>query len=327
MGINQNNLEEALKTNNEDVCGITDDGLYFNDDHGILANYPEYLEQLFAQSESLIALHCEDDSIIRNNLTKYQAEFGADIPMAYHPKIRSHEACYNASKRVIDIAKKHGNRLHLFHITTAQETELFDNTTPLNLKKITAEACIPHLWFNESYYNTLGSHIKWNPAVKSADDQAGLIKALLDNRLDIIATDHAPHTIEEKNGNYLKAMSGGPMVQHALYCLLELYHQNILSLEKIAEKTAHNVAEIYRMPERGYIREGYFADLVLIDLNQAWQVTPENTLYKCEWSPLNHQTFKSKIKNTFVNGHLVFDDGQIMSDQSGMRLKFLKNRL
>jgi dihydroorotase len=327
MGINQNNLEEALKTNNEDVCGITDDGLYFNDDHGILANYPEYLEQLFAQSESLIALHCEDDSIIRNNLTKYQTEFGADIPMAYHPKIRSHEACYNASKRVIDIAKKHGNRLHLFHITTAQETELFDNTTPLNLKKITAEACIPHLWFNESYYNTLGSHIKWNPAVKSADDQAGLIKALLDNRLDIIATDHAPHTIEEKNGNYLKAMSGGPMVQHALYCLLELYHQNILSLEKIAEKTAHNVAEIYRMPERGYIREGYFADLVLIDLNQAWQVTPENTLYKCEWSPLNHQTFKSKIKNTFVNGHLVFDDGQIMSDQSGMRLKFSKNRL
>jgi len=327
MGINQNNLEEALKTNNEDVCGITDDGLYFNDDHGILANYPEYLEQLFAQSESLIALHCEDDSIIRNNLAKYQTEFGSDIPMAYHPKIRSHEACYNASKRVIDIAKKHGNRLHLFHITTAQETELFDNTTPLNLKKITAEACIPHLWFNDSNYNTLGSQIKWNPAVKSADDQAGLIKALLDNRLDIIATDHAPHAIEEKNGSYLKAMSGGPMVQHALYCLLELYHQNKISLEKIAEKTAHNVAEIYRMPDRGYIREGYFADLVLIDLNQAWTVTPENTLYKCQWSPLNHQTFKSKIKNTFVNGHLVFDDGQIMSDQSGMRLKFLKNRL
>lgn len=326
MGINQNNLEEALKTNNETVCGITDDGLYFNNDEGILANYPEFLEKLFSRTESLVALHSEDDGIIKNNTSLYRGKFGENIPFEYHPKIRSEEACVAATKRVLEIAKKHNNRLHLFHISTVEEANLFENILPINEKRITAEACVHHLWFSDSDYAKLGSKIKWNPAVKSEKDKNGLLAALLDNRLDIIATDHAPHTIEEKSGTYFKSMSGGPLVQHALPAMLEFYHEGKISLEKIVEKMSHHVAEIYRIKERGYIREGYFADLVLVDLNQKWQVTLKNILYKCRWSPFENQVFKSKIVKTFVNGNLVYEDGIINEGKLGKRLLFSKIR-
>jgi dihydroorotase len=326
MGINQNNLEEALKTNNETICGITDDGLYFNNDEGILANYPEFLEKLFSRSESLVALHSEDDGIIKNNTNFYREKFGETIPFEFHPKIRSEEACVAATKRVLEIAKKHNNRLHLFHISTLAEANLFENLLPINEKRITAEACVHHLWFSEADYAKLGSKIKWNPAVKSEKDKNGLLAALLENKLDIIATDHAPHTIEEKSGTYFKSMSGGPLVQHALPAMLEFYHEGKISLEKIAEKMSHHVAEIYRIKERGYIREGYYADLVLVDLNQKWQVTPENILYKCQWSPFENLFFKSKIVKTFVNGNLVYDDGIVNKGKQGERLLFSKIR-
>ena len=326
MGINQNNLEEALKTNNETVCGITDDGLYFNNDEGILANYPEFLEKLFSRSESLVALHSEDDGIIKNNTNFYREKFGETIPFEFHPKIRSEEACVAATKRVLEIAKKHNNRLHLFHISTLAEANLFENLLPINEKRITAEACVHHLWFSKADYAKLGSKIKWNPAVKSEKDKNGLLAALLENKLDIIATDHAPHTIEEKSGTYFKSMSGGPLVQHALPAMLEFYHEGKISLEKIAEKMSHHVAEIYRIKERGYIREGYYADLVLVDLNQKWQVTPENILYKCQWSPFENLFFKSKIVKTFVNGNLVYDEGIINEGKQGERLLFSKIR-
>ena len=326
MGINQDNLEEALKTNTETVCGITDDGLYFSDEHGILANYPEYLEKLFSRSNTLIALHSEDDTIIKKNTSKYKQMYGDQIPFDMHPKIRSTEACVNATKRVLDISKKHNNRLHFFHISTAEEANLFSSKEAIRSKRITAEACVHHLWFTDKDYASLGTKIKWNPAVKTEADKEGLLKALLENKIDIIATDHAPHTIAEKSGNYFQAMSGGPLVQHALVTMLELYHQNYISFEKIVEKTSHNVAEIYRIKERGYIREGYYADLVLVDLKQPWTVNASNIAYKCLWSPFNNQLFQSKIFKTFVNGNLVFQDNVWTKEVNGQRLLFEKDR-
>lgn len=326
MGINQNNLEEVLKTDNENVCGITDDGLYFNNNNGILANYPEFLETLFSRTDSLVALHCEDDEIIENNLSYYTNLYGENIPFELHPLIRSEEACLTASKRVLEIAKKHNTRLHLLHISTLAEANLLDNTIAIRDKRITAEACIHHLWFSDEDYPTLGAKIKWNPAIKTAKDKTGLLTALLDNRLDNIATDHAPHTIYEKIDTYFNSLSGGPLVQHSLVVMLELFHQGKISIEKIVEKMSHNVAEIYRIKERGYLREGYYADLVLVDLKNEWTVTAANTLYKCQWSPLNNQSFQSDIRKTFVNGHLVYDDGLFYENNKGRRLKFEKYR-
>ncbi len=326
MGVNKDNLEEALKTDTENVCGISDDGLYFNSDEGILANYPEFLEQLFAKSETLIALHCEDDATISRNLNKYKEIFGNEIPAKYHPLIRSEEACVKATERVLAIAKKHNNRVHFLHISTAAEAALFENVLPIEQKRITAEACIHHLWFTDKDYENLGSKIKWNPAVKYEKDQEGLIKYLNNNKLDIIATDHAPHTVSEKSGNYFESLSGGPLVQHALPAMFDLFHQGKISLEKIVEKTSHHVAEIYRLNNRGYIREGYFADLVLVDLNQNWKVQPNNILYKCNWSPFENYEFKSKIIQTFVNGNLVFNKGEFNETTNGMRLIFSKIR-
>ena len=326
MGINKNFLEEALKTDNENVCGITDDGLYFNNNEGILANYPDFLEKLFARSNSLIALHSEDDSIIKINTDKYRQLYGEDIPIKYHSLIRSEESCVLATKRVLEIAKKHNTRLHLFHISTLAEANLFDNTISINEKRITAEACVHHLWFCDRDYEKLGSKIKWNPSIKTLKDRDGLLSALISNKLDIIATDHAPHTIEEKSGNYFNALSGGPLVQHALPGMLELFHQGKISIEKIVEKMCHHVAEIYRVKERGYIREGYYADLVLVDLNTEWKVTAENVLYKSQWSPFENQCFKSKIIKTFVNGNLVYNYGIINESKKGKRLKFSKIR-
>ena len=326
MGINKDNLEEALKTDNENVCGITDDGLYFDNNEGILANYPEYLEKLFSRSETLIALHSENEAIIKSNTEKYKHYYGYEIPFKFHSLIRSEEACLAATKSVLEIAKKHHNRLHLFHISTLAEANLLDNKLPIRQKRITAEACIHHLWFSDKDYEKLGAKIKWNPAIKTEKDKNGLLAALLNNQLDIIATDHAPHTLQEKNSNYLSALSGGPLVQHALIAMLELYHQNKISLMQIAEKMSHHVAEIYRIKERGYIREGYYADLVLVDLNNPWTVQQENILYQCKWSPFENITFKSKVVKTFVNGNLVYNNQTFDETHKGMRLKFSKIR-
>ncbi|MFV8368110.1 dihydroorotase [Flavobacterium sp. LB2R40] len=326
MGISKHNLEEALQTDTENVCGITDDGLYFNNDEGILANYPDFLEQLFSRTDTLIALHSEDDAIIKANIRKFKLQYGADIPFLYHSLIRDELACVKATKRVRSIAKKHDTRLHLFHISTLAEAELFDNTVPIRDKRITAEACIHHLWFSDADYSKLGSKIKWNPSIKTNQDRKGLMQALLNNRIDIIATDHAPHTIAEKAGNYFEALSGGPLVQHALLAILELFHRGEIPLEKVVEKMSHNVAEIYRIKERGFIREGYFADLVLVDLNKEQEVTTSSLLYKCKWSPFVGQVFKSSINSTFVNGNVVYEKGLVQTDIKGKRLKFEKIR-
>ncbi len=325
MGINQSNLEEALRTDTENVCGITDDGLYFNNEDGILANYPEFLEKLFARSNTLIALHSEDDVIIKNNMDKYR-ELGDQIPFSFHPLIRSEDACLTATKRVIEIAKRHGNRLHLFHISSAAEAKLFDANAPIRKKRITGEACVHHLWFSDKDYEKLGSKIKWNPSIKTENDKNGLLQSLVENRLDIIATDHAPHTTKEKAGNYYQAPSGGPLVQHALPILLELYHLGKISLEQIVKKTSHHVAEIYRIKERGYLREGYYADMVLLDLVNPWRVTTQNLFYKCNWSPMEKYLFKSKVIKTILNGHVVYDHGTFSGDPKGKRLQFEKTR-
>lgn len=326
MGINKNNLEEALKVDNESVCGITDDGLYFNSNEGILSNYPDFLEKLFSRTDTLVALHSEDEAIINSNTSKYHKQYGENIPFSLHPLIRSEEACLTSTKRVLELARKHNNRLHLFHISTASEADLLDNTRHVRDKRITAEACVHHLWFSDKDYEKFGSKIKWNPSIKTEKDKNGLLAALIDNKLDIIATDHAPHTLSEKSGNYFNASSGGPLVQHALLLMLELFYQGKISIEKLVEKMSHNVAEIYRIKDRGYIRENFYADLVLVDLDNTWKASAENTLYKCKWSPFENQYFNSKIIKTFVNGNLVYDNGIFNENTFGQRLKFSKIR-
>jgi dihydroorotase len=326
MGINKNNLEQALRINNETVCGLSDDGLYFDNNDGLVCNYPDYLEKLFSRSDSLIALHCEDESIIEKRLLHFKSKYGNDIPIECHPEIRNEDACYTATKRVVEIANKYNTRLHVLHVSTKKETTLFDSQTPVSQKRITAEACVHHLWFSSNDYKEMGSLIKWNPSIKTERDRIGLLQALKDNKLDIIATDHAPHTTEEKLGNYFQSKSGGPLVQHALPILLEMYHQNYISLQEIVKRTSHNVAEIYRIKDRGYLREGYYADLVLIDLNKNWTVTQDSILYKCAWSPFTNYNFKSKVISTFVNGNHVFDNGNFNESNYGKRLAFQNRR-
>lgn len=326
MGINKFNLEEALKINNETVCGLSDDGLYFDDEEGILANYPDFLEKLFKKTSSLVALHCEDDSIINQAYSFYNELYEGAIPARCHPLIRSEKACATATKRVIKLAEQFNTRLHVLHISTQAETDFFKTGLPIREKRITGEACIHHLWFSDDDYRTLENKIKWNPSIKTKKDQVGLLKALMENKLDIIATDHAPHLLSEKYGSYNAAKSGGPLVQHALPVLLELYHQNKISLEDIVQKTSHNVAEIYRIKERGYIREGYYADLVLINLQDTWTADHHNLLYRCGWSPFENYSFKSKIIQTFVNGNLVFDNGTFNESTKGKRLSFERER-
>ena len=322
MGINKDNLEEALKTDNENVCGITDDGLYFDNNEGILANYPEYLEKLFSRSETLIALHSENEAIIKSNTEKYKHYYGYEIPFKFHSLIRSEEACLAATKSVLEIAKKHHNRLHLFHISTLAEANLLDNKLPIRQKRITAEACIHHLWFSDKDYAKNGNWIKWNPAIKTEADKNQILNAVLEDRIDVIATDHAPHTIAEKEQVYSKAPSGGPLVQHAFNALFEMYHQGKISLEKIVEKTAHNLAICFQIKDRGFIREGYFADLVLVDLKANYTVSKENILSKCGWSPFEGQKFNSQITHTFVSGHLAYADGKFDESKLGERLVF-----
>lgn len=326
MGITKHNIEEALKIDNEIICGLTDDGLYFDAEDGILANYPDFLEQLFSRTNSLVTLHCEDDAIINKNTKLFREKYGDNVPPFCHSLIRSEQACFEATKRVIEIARKHNTRFHAYHISSEIETNLFESKSILREKRITSEACVHHLWFTDKDYDKLGNLIKWNPSIKSENNKMGLIKAINDNVIDIIATDHAPHLLSEKEGNYFQSKSGGPLVQHALVTLLELYHQGYFTLQKIVEKTSHHVAEIYRMVDRGYIREGYFADLVLVDLNSKWKSTPDLNLYKCGWSPFDNYTFSSKVIQTLVNGHLAYDRGSFNQNQLGMRLLFQKER-
>jgi len=326
MGITKNNLEEVLKTNTEMVCGISDDGLYFDNKEGRLANAPSFLEKLFSRVNTLVALHCENDALIKKNTVRYREIYGDDIPFSYHAAIRSVKACLLATETVIDIAKKHDTHLHLLHLSTHAEASLLDNKIPATQKRITAEACIPHLVFSDRDYELLGNQIKWNPAVKTEKDRTGLLRSLIADRLDMIATDHAPHTIEEKNGNYFQVRPGGPLVQHALPAMLELYHRGEISLEKIVEKMSHRIADIYRIRERGYIREGYYADIALLNMNHPWKVTPHNLLYQCNWSPFMGRVFRSCITHTFVNGNLVYANGKMLDETRGERLKFEKNR-
>ncbi len=320
FGGTNDNLEELLKTNPKNVAGIK---LFLGSSTGnMLVDNEEVLEKIFSSTKMLISVHCEDEATIRKNTEHYKAIYGDDIPLKFHPVIRSEEACYLSSSRAIELAKKTGARLHVFHLSTEKETHLFRNDIPLEEKQITAEVCVHHLWFSDEDYDTKGTHIKWNPAVKTANDRAGLWKALLDDRLDIIATDHAPHTLEEKDNVYMKAPSGGPLVQHALNAILEKVKDGTISIEKAVEKMCHNPAKIFKINKRGFIREGYYADLVLINSHKPNTVTKENILYKCGWSPFEGTEFSSTITHTFVNGNLMYDNGNFNEKIKGKRLLF-----
>ena len=320
FGGTNNNLDELLKTNPKNVAGIK---LFLGSSTGnMLVDSEEVLKKIFSSTKMLIAVHCEDEATVKNNLEHYLKEHGDAIPIALHPKIRSEEACYLSSSKAIELAKETGARLHVFHLSTAKETELFSNKTPLEEKQITAEVCVHHLWFDESDYTQKGALIKWNPAVKTKKDKEGLWKALLDDRIDVIATDHAPHTLEEKQQVYTKSPSGGPLVQHALPAMLKAHTQEKISLEKIVEKMCHNPAKLFKIEKRGFIKKGYFADLVLIDIASPWTVTKNNLLYKCGWSPFEGTTFYSKITHTFVNGNLVYTNGKFNNTVKGKRLLF-----
>jgi dihydroorotase len=320
MGASNDNLDEVLRTDVANVCGIK---VFMGSSTGnMLVDNPKTLENLFSKSPLIIAVHCEDEQTIKSNMARYKAQLGDNITVDYHPKIRSAEACYLSSSMAVELAKQHHARLHILHISTAKETELFDNNIPLKDKRITAEACVHHLWFTDDDYATKGNLIKWNPAVKTVDDRDAILKAVLDGRIDVIATDHAPHTTEEKALPYLQAPSGGPLVQHALPALLALHQQGKISLEQIAEKTAHNVAACFQIEKRGFIREGYWADLVLVDLNQPWTATANNSLYKCGWSPFEGTVFPASIKHTLVSGNVVYSEGKFNETNRGQRLTF-----
>jgi len=320
IGVNGDNIDEIIKLDTTKLLGVSDDGLYFTKKGNLLADNPETMEKLFANCKSIIAIHSEKEQIIEENENIYRDKFGEDVPVEFHPIIRSEKACFEATKQAIDIANKYKARLHILHLTTEAETHLFRNDIPLNEKNITTEVSVHHLWFSEIDYKTLGTLIKWNPAIKTENDKNGLFKALLDDRIDIITTDHAPHTLNEKLKPYFQSMSGAPMVQHSFNIMLAFYKQGRISLEKIAEKMCHNPATLYRIKKRGFIREGYFADLVIVDLNSSWTVSKENLLYKCAWSPLEGTIFETKVTHTFVNGNLVFENGRFHENIKGKAL-------
>ena len=320
MGATNDNLDEVLKTNPKNVAGIK---IFLGSSTGnMLVDNETVLEKIFSSTPMLIAVHCEDEQTIKDNLAKYIEEYGDNVPVNVHHLIRSEEACYISSSKAVALAKKTGARLHVFHLSTAKEMELFSNKIPLEDKKITAEVCIHHLWFTNEDYDAKGNLIKWNPAVKTANDRKVLWEALLDDRIDVIATDHAPHTLEEKKQPYLKAPSGGPLVQHSVVAMFETFHQGKISVEKIVEKMAHNPAKIFKIEKRGFIKEGYFADLVIVNAGLPWNVKKENILYKCGWSPFEGYNFKSRIMHTFVNGQLVYTNSKIKEIRAGKRLLF-----
>lgn len=320
MGATNDNLEEVLKTNPKNVAGIK---IFLGSSTGnMLVDNKAVLEKIFSSTPLLIAVHCEDETTIKNNLQLYKEQYGDDIPVTAHHLIRSEEACYISSSKAVALAKKTGARLHIFHLSTAKEMELFTNKIPLEEKKITAEVCVHHLWFTDEDYKTKGNFIKWNPAVKTADDRKALWEALNDGRIDVIATDHAPHTKEEKMQPYLNAPSGGPLVQHAVVAMFEAHHQGKISVEKIVEKMCHNPAKLFKIEKRGFIKEGYFADLVIVNPSLPWSVKPENILAKCGWSPFENFTFKSRITHTFVNGEMVYNNFKVKDIRAGKRLLF-----
>lgn len=320
MGASNDNLEEVLKTDIQNVCGVK---IFMGSSTGnMLVDNEKTLEGIFSNSPTLIATHCEDEATVQKNLQIFKEQYGENLTIEMHPLIRNEEACYLSSSFAVALAKKHQTRLHILHISTGKETYLFDNHLPLKNKKITAEACIHHLWFSDQDYAEKGNWIKWNPAIKTEADKNQILNAVLEDRIDVIATDHAPHTIAEKEQVYSKTPSGGPLVQHAFNALFEMYHQGKISLEKIVEKTAHNLAICFQIKERGFIREGYFADLVLVDLNSSYTVSKENILSKCGWSPFEGEKFNSQITHTFVSGHLAFANGNFDESKLGERLSF-----
>lgn len=320
MGATNDNVDELLKTDPKKVCGIK---IFMGSSTGnMLVDNETVLGKIFSESKLLIATHCEDEAIIQENTTIYHNKFGEDLPFKYHPIIRSAEACYKSSAKAAQLARKHDARLHILHLSSAKELELLDSNIPLSEKKVTGEACVHHLWFTDKDYEKYGSRIKWNPAVKSENDRDQLRQGLIDGRLDVVATDHAPHTIEEKDNKYFKAPSGGPLVQHALVAMLEMVKQGIFTYELVAEKMSHNPAILFQIDKRGFIKEDYKADLVLVNPNSAWEVKPENILYKCGWSPFEGTTFSHQVTHTFVNGQLAYADGKVNDQVRGERLSF-----
>lgn len=325
LGVNGDNLDEVIKLDTSELLGVSDDGLYFTKKGNLLADNPSTMEKLFANCKSIIAIHSEKEQIVEENENLFRTKYGENVPIEYHPQIRSEKACYEATKRAIEIANKHNARLHILHLTTEAETHLFRNDIPLRDKNITTEVSVHHLWFSDQDYKRLGTLIKWNPAIKTEHDKKGLLKALLDDRIDIVTTDHAPHTLEEKQKTYFQSMSGAPIVQHSLNIMLEFYKQGLISLEKITEKMCHNPAILYGIEKRGFIREGFFADLCIVDLDSSWTVNKDNILSKCGWSPLDGQTFQTKVISTFVNGNLIYDCGVFNETIRGQALTVKKN--
>jgi dihydroorotase len=320
FGGTNDNLEELKRLDKNACSGIK---LFLGSSTGnMLVDDEVVIEGIFSNTEMVISVHCEDETTIRQNLEAYKEKYGEDIPIQYHPLIRSEEACYLSSSKAIALAKKTGARLHVFHLSTGKETDLFQNDIPLEKKKITAEVCIHHLWFSDADYLDKGTLIKWNPAVKTAQDRETLWKALLDDRIDVIATDHAPHLLSEKENPYTSAPSGGPLVQHALPAMLEKHLEGVISLEKIVEKMCHNPAKLFDIEKRGYIKEGYYADLAVVSLNDPWQVSKENIVYKCGWSPFEGSSFKARVTHTFVNGHLAYENGKLSDKRNAKRLTF-----
>lgn len=320
FGGTNNNYEEIKKLDVTQVAGLK---LFLGSSTGnMLVDNEDVLRKIFSSTDLVISVHCEDEPTIRKNLAEHVEEYGDDIPIEKHPVIRSHDACYRSSSRAIALAKETGARLHVFHLSTAKETDLFDNSIPLAEKKITAEVCTHHLWFTSEDYAEKGTFIKWNPAVKNADDREALWAALNDDRIDVLATDHAPHTLEEKQNPYTKAPSGGPLVQHALLALLTAVKKGKITIEKLVEKACHNPAILFQISNRGYLREGYFADLVLVDLDRNTTVKKEDLLYQCGWSPFEGTTFSASVDKTWVNGKLVYDQGKIFEVNAAKRLSF-----
>ena len=319
LGASNNNIEEVKRLDKKNICGVK---IFMGSSTGnMLVDKEKALNEIFKHSEVIITTHCEDEETIKTNLKIAQEKYGENIPFNQHPIIRSREACYKSSSHAISLAKEHNAKLHILHISTKEELELFKNI-PLKEKNITCEACLHHIWFSDSDYESLGSLIKWNPAIKTSDDRASIIDAINNDIIDVIATDHAPHTFEEKSNSYINAPSGGPLIQYSLPLLLEMNKKNKFSLEKIVQKTSHNVADLFQIKDRGYIREGYFADIVLFDLNSETKVSEEKILSKCNWSPLKDETFHSKIIHTIVSGQHIYKDGQLNGESSGMRMEF-----
>jgi dihydroorotase len=320
LGVNDDNIDEVIQLDTSGLLAVSDDGLYFTKKGNLLADNPATLEKLFAHCHSIIAIHSEREQLIEANEALYREKWGEDVPAWCHPLIRSEQACYEATERAIRLANEYGARLHILHLTTEAETHLFQNDIPLQQKRITTEVSVHHLWFSDKDYERLGMLIKWNPAIKTQKDKEGLLQALMDDRIDLVTTDHAPHTLEEKQQPYFQSMSGAPMVQHSLNVMLEFYKQGKISLEKIVEKMCHNPAILYHIEKRGFIREGYYADLVLVDMDAQWTVSKENILYKCGWSPLEGTLFNTQVTHTLVNGHLVYELGVFDEEQKGMAL-------